>query len=191
MEELIDLVLLFQHLQPLRGRRVGLVGLGGGYSVLITDSCARAGLIVPSCPDELKRRLREILPKEVDPGTSVHNPVDLSVSGWDPDILSKTLETLDKYDGVDFILLCIGLHVGNLHAMLKQMIDKAVDALVTTRKNLNKPLAMVILEDHVPEVTELSFGIQEMVRQVNIPVFPSFNRGARAMSEFIRHYDGR
>ena len=191
MEELIDLLLPFQHWQPLRGKRVGLIGIGGGYSVLLADASARAGLIVPAFTEELKSSLRDIVPREADPGTSVHNPVDLSVSGWNPDIFSKALETVDKYDGVDFMLLCISLHAGCIGGPLKQMIDKAVDALVITKKKLNKPVAMVILEDFAPETRKLSSGIQGIVKQVNIPVFPSFNRAAQAISRFIQYHERR
>jgi acyl-CoA synthetase (NDP forming) len=188
MDELIHLVLLFQHLRPLRGRKLGLVGFGGGYSVLITDSCAREGLIVPSFPDEVIRKLREILPAEVDPGTSVRNPVDLSLSGWNPKIFSKTLEAVDEYDGVDFALVCIGLHAGAL-GTFKQRVIANVDALIKTKKNLRKPVVMVLYDDHVPEVTKFGFDIQEMCRQEDIPVFPSLKQGARAMSQFIRYYE--
>jgi len=189
MEEVIDLILLFQHFRPLRGRRGALISFGGGYSVSLTDASARAGLIVPAFTEEMKKSLREIVPKEADPGTSVHNPVDLSVSGWDSDIFSRALETVDKYDGVDFILLCIGLHSGCIGGQMQQMIDRAVDVLVTTKKKLAKPMAMIILEDFAPETRNLSSGIQGLVRQVNIPVFPSFDRAARALSRFIQYHE--
>ena len=189
MDELIDLVLLLQHLNPLRGRNIGLVGLGGGNSVLVSDSCAREGLIVPSFPDEVEKRLREILPTAVDPGTSVGNPVDLSVSGWNPDILSKTLEAVAEYDEVDFTLVHFGLHVGALDPRFRKSVTADIDALIKTKRNLNKPVVMVLRDDHVPEVTKFAFDIQERCRQAGILVFPSFNRGARAMSKFIRYYE--
>jgi acyl-CoA synthetase (NDP forming) len=190
-EELIDLLLVFMHFQPLRGRRVALVGFGGGYSVLITDNCVGEGLIVPSFPDELKGRLREILPKELDPGTSVGNPADISVTGWNPGVLSKALETVDKYDGIEFTLSYVGFHVGHVHGPVRQMIDNAFDSVIETRKNLGKPLAIVIREDHLPETRELSFYIQERCEQANIPVFPSFSRAARAISKFIQYHERR
>jgi acyl-CoA synthetase (NDP forming) len=189
MDELIDLVLLFQHLTPLPGRKIGLIGIGGGSSVLLTDTFAEEGLIVPSFPDWVRRRLREILPAEVDPGTSVHNPVDLSVSGWNPDTLCKTIEAVGESDGVDFTLVHLGLHAGTLTPRFRKSVITDVDALIKTKKNLKKPVVMVVHDDHVPEVTKFAFDIQERCRQADIPVFPSFNRGARAMSKFIRYYE--
>ena len=191
MDELIDLTLLFQHLHPPRGRKTGLVGLGGGNSVLGADSCAREGLVVPPLPDKLKRRLREILPAEVDPGTSMRNPVDLSASGWNPDILSQTLEAVDGYDELDFILLYVSLHAGTLDPPFRQWVIADIDALIKTERKLNKPLVMVLQDDHVPEMVKFTFDIQERCRQADIPVFPSFNRAARAMRRFIQYYEGR
>jgi acyl-CoA synthetase (NDP forming) len=191
MDELIDLVLLSQHFDHIRGKKTGLVGLGGGNSVLAADSCAREGLVVPPFPDKLKRRLREILPTEVDPGTSVRNPVDLSASGWNPDILSQTLEAVDGYDELDFILVYVSLHAGTLEPPFRQWVIADIDALIKTKRNLNKPLVMMLQDDHVPELTKFTFSIQEICRQADIPIFPSFNRGARAMGRFAQYYDGR
>ncbi len=189
MDELIDLVLLFQHSNPLLGRKIGLIGIGGGSSVLITDNCAEEGLIVPSFPDEVRRGLREIIPKEVDPGTTVRNPIDLSVLGWNPDILSKALQAVAAYDEIDSILVHFGLHAGTLNPRFRKSIAADVDALIKTKRNLNKPLVMVLHDDHVSEVTKFSSEIQERCRQADIPVFPSFNRAARALSKFIQHYE--
>jgi acyl-CoA synthetase (NDP forming) len=189
MDELIDLVLLFQHSNPLMGRKIGLIGIGGGSSVLITDNCAEEGLIVPSFPDELRRGLREIIPKEVDPGTTVRNPIDLSVLGWNPDILSKALQAVAAYNEIDSILVHFGLHAGALNPRFRKSIAADVDALIKTKRNLNKPLVMVLHDDHVSEVTKFSSEIQERCRQADIPVFPSFNRAARAMSRFVQYYE--
>jgi len=189
MDELIDLVLLFQHLSPPQGRKIGLIGIGGGSSVLLTDSCAEERLIVPSFPDEVRRGLREIIPKEVDPGTTVRNPVDLSVLGWNPDILSKAIQAVAAYDEIDSILVHFGLHAGALNPRFRKSVAADVDALIKAKRNLNKPLVIVLHDDHVSEVTKFSSDIQERCRQADIPVFPSFNRGARAMSRFVQHYE--
>ena len=189
MDEVIDLVLLFQHLKPPRGRRVGLVGLGGGNSVLMTDYCAKRGLLIPHFSEELQSRLREILPIDVDPGTSVRNPVDLSVSGWNPDILTKTLEAVDSYDGVDVILVYINLHIGAIEPPFRQWILDDVEAFVNTKKTLNKPVILAMQDDHVPEVANLGFAIEQMCHQANIPVFPFYSRAALALSRFISYYE--
>ena len=189
MDELIDLVLLFQHLNPLQGRGVGLIGIGGGSSVLITDDFVEEGLVVPSFPEELRRQLSEIVPREVDPGTSTRNPVDLSVLGWNPDILSRALQAIAASDRIDSLLVHFGLQSGTLSTRLRKSVATDIDALIRTRRNLNKPLVMVLHHDNVPEVIKFSSEIQESCSQADIPVFPSFNRAARALSRFVQHHE--
>jgi len=187
MEELVDLILLFQHLKPVQGGRIGLVGLGGGSSVLLADSCARAGLVLPPFPDELKRKLRVILPADIDPGTSFRNPADLSASGWNTDVFSQSIEAIDAYNGVDLTIVHITVHAGILDPPLRDWLIADIDTLIRTRRNLKKPLVLVLQDDHIPEAIKYSFDIQEKCRQADIPVIPSINRAAQAVSRFVKY----
>ena len=186
MEELIDLALLFQHLKPVSGKQVALVGGGGGSSVLITDICEQEGLLVPSFPDELKRKLREIIPVEADPGTSVRNPVDTSSSGPYPGIISATLETIDNYAGVDFTLFFSGLYPG-----AEDMVANQINSIIAIKERLNKPIIVVIRYDQVPESGNIALALQQTCTQAGIPVFRSFDRAARTISRFVRYYEDR
>ena len=67
--------------KSLRGPRAGIVGGGGGYSVLASDEIGAAGLEMPTLPAEIQQKLHDFTPTA---GTSVRNPVDTSV-GWGPD----------------------------------------------------------------------------------------------------------
>jgi acyl-CoA synthetase (NDP forming) len=185
-EELTDLVLLFQHLGPVRGRKLGLVGGGGGAGVLVTDNCVREGLMVPSFPDGLKRRLREILPKELDPGTSVRNPVDFSMSWLRPGVLQALLETMAKYDGIDFTLIHF-----TLVSSSSEVETQLVNSIIETKRKLSKPIVMVLRHDHAPQVRGLVLDLQKRCAQAGMPVFSSFDRAARAISRFVRYHEER
>jgi acetyltransferase len=188
LEELIDLALLFQHLQPPRGRRGGLVGTGGGFSVLATDNCESEGLTIPPLPQEVRNRLREIIPEEVDPGTSVRNPVDLSGSGWNPEIFSPSLRVLANYDGVDFILTYTAVAFG-LYRGTNWMIDGQMDSLIEAKKDIDKPIALVLRHSGDPESAQYASSVQKRCIEAGIPVFPSFSRAARAINRFIRYHE--
>lgn len=90
MEELVDACVTFRFIGSLRGPRAGIVGGGGGYSVLASDEVAAAGLEMPDLPDDVQGRILAFTPTA---GTSVRNPVDTSV-GWGPDGLRPMLETV-------------------------------------------------------------------------------------------------
>jgi acyl-CoA synthetase (NDP forming) len=185
LEELIDLLLLFQHLKPLKGRRIGLVGTGGGRSVLATDSCEREGLSVPPFSEAVRKKLRELVPEKAYHGISVRNPVDSSGLDWNPDIFSKILKTVADYDGLDFILTYTRVTFGT------EKVAKVIDSLTETKKNLDKPIAMVVRHSEEPKTVSYAFEIQNRCHQAGIPTFPSFSRAARAISKFIQYHERR
>ncbi len=72
-EELIDLARTFGNLPIPRGKKVGIMTMGGGWGVVTTDLCARQGLEIPDISVETRERIDRVLPKF----WSRSNPVDL------------------------------------------------------------------------------------------------------------------
>ena len=74
LDDLLDLaVAATSELRGVQGRRVTLIGAGGGYAVLSSDQMAMEGLQVPWLPEDVQEALHEFIPIA---GTSVRNPVD-------------------------------------------------------------------------------------------------------------------
>ena len=78
MSELVDFLVAFSYLPPIRGNRVAIVGGGGGMSVTAADACEEAGLVVPPLPPEIREELRAKAPEVWD---WLGNPVDGSIMG--------------------------------------------------------------------------------------------------------------
>lgn len=73
-DEIIDVALALIG-QPLpRGRRVGIVTVGGGFGAVAADACRRYGLEVPPLSQETIQTLNKYLP----PRWSHSNPVDMA-----------------------------------------------------------------------------------------------------------------
>lgn len=72
-EELIDLARTFGHLPIPRGKKAGIMTLGGGWGVVTTDLCAREGLEIPPLSPDTLARIDRVLPAF----WSRSNPVDL------------------------------------------------------------------------------------------------------------------
>ena len=51
-EEAVEQMVALVHMAPPQGRRVGIVGRGGGVGVITTDICEREGLVVPAFTPE-------------------------------------------------------------------------------------------------------------------------------------------
>ncbi len=84
--------------QPLpRGRRVGILTIGGGWGVVASDACTRAGLDVTELPEETLKRIDKYLPW----WWSRNNPVDTGASlEW-----RGCLEALAECRNIDMILV--------------------------------------------------------------------------------------
>ena len=82
-----------------RGKRVGIVTVGGGWGVLAADACAKLGLEVVKLTDAVMKTLDEFLPS----WWSRNNPVDLA-AGAPPDALPRVIEILLKYEKIDAVI---------------------------------------------------------------------------------------
>ncbi len=92
--------------QPLpRGRRTAVFTTVGGWGVLAADACAAAGLELIRLPEELRRRIDELVPARWSRG----NPVDLA-GGETRDTVPEVLELLCAHPEVDAVVhLGIGI----------------------------------------------------------------------------------
>lgn len=84
MELLLPLGHAMIERPPMKGRRIGIVTMGGSWGVALTDSLESRGLVVPEFGPILQKRLRGL---GMPPRASTRNPVDIGASGlfWDAD----------------------------------------------------------------------------------------------------------
>jgi acyl-CoA synthetase (NDP forming) len=78
MEILLPLTHALAERPPMKGKRIGVVTMGGSWGVALTDSLEEEGLIVPELSAQLQARLRSLgMPVRA----STKNPVDIGASG--------------------------------------------------------------------------------------------------------------
>jgi acetyltransferase len=102
IEELFDLARALAA-QPLpRGRRLTIVTNGGGLGIVAADAARDVGLEVTPLADNVRARLRAVLP----PVASVGNPVDL-VGDADAARFANALHALGSEHGTDALLVLL------------------------------------------------------------------------------------
>ena len=145
MEELVDQAVAFRYLKSLPGPRAGIVGGGGGYSVLASDEIGCAGLEMPTLSAEIQQKLRDFTPTA---GTSVRNPVDTSV-GWGPEGLKPMLDTIrivSEAPNIDYILYHTSYSWGAMRAEGPQITEVAAESagkIGELAKAAGKPIVCV------------------------------------------------
>ncbi len=102
IEELFDLARVLAT-QPLpRGRCLTIVTNGGGLGIVAADAARDAGLVVTPLAEDVRARLRAVLP----PTASVGNPVDL-VGDADAARFANALHALGPGHGADALLVLL------------------------------------------------------------------------------------
>jgi len=104
LEEMTDVILAFLHLGAPQGRRVGVIGTGGGVGVSSADTFTRAGLEIPTLTEETIGKLREFIPAA---GNIMKNPVDAGIAFSDLGMFERALRILSADPFIDMIVLTI------------------------------------------------------------------------------------
>ncbi len=196
LEELADTVLAFLHLPASTGRRVGVVGGGGGISVAAADICDRVGLEVPPFDDGVRRKLWETLPIA---GTSVRNPVDIGVPLVPAQAFERVLESVASVDRIDTIIATQAMfHVlrgtfGPPPGGRQRFLDGLVETPSKVRDRLGKPIVIVLPiggdEVGMVKVEEGRRKIRDRYLSMGIPSYPTLERAVRAVANVATYYE--
>ena len=190
VDDLFDVALALLR-QPLpRGRRVGILTIGGGFGVIATDACRKLGLEIPPLTEETIQTLSKYLPSR----WSHANPVDMAgdTMGSYP-----CLGTLLKAENIDGVLGvgCVGLPSRGLDRAGGVASDRAreynrqmvqgelglVDGLVERVDRYDKPLILTSSSSK-----EVSKAIAKLERN-GIYGYLTPETGARVLSHLVRY----
>ena len=195
LEEMADTVLAFLHLPASTGRRVGVIGGGGGISVAAADACDRVGLDVPPFDDSVQQKLRETLPAA---GTSVRNPVDIGAPLVPPEAFERVLESVASADCIDTIIATqamfyvLGGTFGPRPAERERFLQGLIETPARVRDRFGKPIVIVLPvggdEVGMVEAERGRRQIRDRYLSMGIPPYPTLERAARAVANVATYY---
>ncbi|MFX1297674.1 MAG: CoA-binding protein [Promethearchaeota archaeon] len=117
-----------------KGNHIAIISGPGGPAVSSADACEKSGLQLASLGSETQNALAQILPEF---GTSVQNPVDLSLAiAFDPELNYKAAAIVGKDPNVDILLIYV--------SVLQKTVVKG---MVEIQKQIKKPIALVATFD--------------------------------------------
>jgi len=185
LEEFADVLVTLRFMSDPGGRRVALIGAGGGSSVLVADEFERCGLKVPPLPQEMRNRIREYTPLA---GNILQNPIDYSQNMREPEKLYRTVRIISQWEGIDFLiwfqdLACIPSDETDLH--------KIIDGVVTESRAALKPIAIVVQTDSSPEQVKTVYSFLPKCVSSEVPIYYSFAGAANAISLVLNHNERR
>jgi len=187
LEELAGTALALLTLPSVRGRRLFILGGGGGNSVYYADICNRLGLHVPALEGETREKLNALIPAV---GSFARNPVDAWRAFHDPHFMAKILELAFEDPALDLIIVDRLIHrLTYAHPEDRDTSEAAIDYL---RKNrFRKPLVAVVDgsgED--PYLANEATRLRQRLCQAGIPAYASLPLAAQALAHLAAYSEG-
>lgn len=196
LEEIIDVVMAFQHLKPVNGRKTLLFGFGGGNSVAYADICGRQGLEIPPLSEKTRNELNKFIYLA---GNSTRNPLDLWDVQWDVRPFKQVIEKTMADPGIDLAIVdrlvvdfADEVFGGENHEEMEKKFLEINDFLIRfARKNpYHKQL---IVTTNMTGNDLYTAGLAEQLRRKfvceGVPAYRSLESAAKAMVRFIKYHE--
>lgn len=188
-EETIDTLTAFYYLKdrlPI-GRRLGVVGGGGGNTVSTADALNKCGFDLPENSREVQEQIIDII-GEV--GVIVRNPIDLNVAIWEQKKIRQVL-LLMAAQKLDLLIFDCGIDWG-LHFEqafgLQQVMEPNIKAVLRLLKRVAIPLAAVFpTVFYQGKILTEKVRFEQMFQKLGIPVFPTMSRCAFALNRLVEY----
>ncbi len=188
-DQMMNLVMLGTGRKPLRGKRLGFLGAGGGVSVMFTDMAIQEGLSLPQLQERTQRMIAEKI-KGVN--TSTMNPVDLGAYGFDFNVMSHTMKALDQDDNIDIIIPYFSVDY-ILRAVLLLNAQNSQQTIVEMAEAIKKPVIPILTrftEDSI-DIEKTRIDTFSTLRNAEFPVFSNIQDAVYSISKYFEWAEKR
>jgi acyl-CoA synthetase (NDP forming) len=186
LDEMVDVVKGLLYVKPGTGRRVGLVAMTGGQSVIIADAFGRTDLEVPLLTPVSYEKLASFFNII---GGSYRNPLDAGgtvAMGFRMDNLQRMLDILAEDANVDAVVLeSAATFLKSHRLMTRTLLDNLLNFVSDYRERCQKPFLMILQPGHLEgAMTEIRSRFLER----GIATFAGFQQAANALSKLIGYH---
>ncbi len=189
VEQLMGIAAAFST-QPLpKGRKVGIVTVGGGWGVVVADALGVGGGELVELTEEEVEYLNRFLP----PHWSRQNPVDTTDGAFDPEVLVKCTEILIRKEEVDGVIV---VGVGIIEAFVNLMVKDEDLRELGVQSEVNIAERIVKLRDRYQKpvlaatiYAERDSRVVEALKEMGMPVYDSPHTVASAFLAMAEYHD--
>jgi acetate---CoA ligase (ADP-forming) subunit alpha len=182
LDEMLDMLSLFSRTAPPKGNRAGIIGIGGGNNVLVTDDCVRAGISVPPFSRRLRKELKGLYLSEA--GASFRNPVDMYFAKFE--LVEATVRVVDSCPDIDMTI--IHITIGWSPKENVNMARQHAEMIGKLNGKTAKPI-IVVLRPFGPSRYQPDVGkCEQILNKAGIAAFFSVTGAAEAMLKYIDYF---
>jgi acyl-CoA synthetase (NDP forming) len=194
IDDLVNVATAFSLVKPIKGRRIGTGGSGGGRNTVSVDQWEEAGFEVVPLPQYIREEFRKrgaILWDTLD------NPADRSISvPGDAFTVPALLTEMAKDPSYDFICANVAAddHPYNKETFV-DWISSVTEGYLKMSREISKPF-FLIFSDRPLGSSDLDHWFwREVARlrtraiQEKVAFFPTVDKAAQAVNEMINYYN--
>jgi acyl-CoA synthetase (NDP forming) len=195
-EEMTNILLALGGSPAPTGRAAAIITNSGGFSVIQTDLCLKAGVEVPRFSTETLRKLRQLVPIA---GTSIGNPLDawpifynISAEGNLADII-KTVSgdgnihsLVFQFDQFRYLRRVLGPAA---EAHLEKVIQFMIEGFEYTRDKEKKPVVITVSLDPYLEDEEdrnRNLKMKRVLAERGFPVYANLDGAIKAVANLYQ-----
>jgi acyl-CoA synthetase (NDP forming) len=197
-DELLDTSLALSCVPLPSGKGTAMITNSGGFSVLETDLCVKAGLEVPQFTKETLSKLREMVPLA---GTSINNPLDAWPIFYNTPGTTGTLADAIKAISHDKNINSIILHFDEVR-YLRYALGEAFEDLLNeltrimvqgckyARDEMGKTIMICVSLDAYSEDEEdrmYHLLVKKAFELERFPVYPALGAAIKALSNLYKY----
>ncbi len=194
LNELVNLLVAFSFLPPIKGKRVGIVGGGGGISVMSADACEEAGLIVPPLPPEIDEELRTRAPEL---HAWLGNPVDCSTIRGSSIDAREMLARMAQSPYFDFIIVNITEDAPFTKDIWSSLVREEAENTISVSGGQSKPLVAVVSGGKISSDQFQDWRWKLLAEQqtrliaAHIPTYSTVAEAVKTMRQFIDYWQAK
>jgi acyl-CoA synthetase (NDP forming) len=195
-DEMVNTVMAFDSSLLPAGRAIAIITNSGGFSVIQTDLCLKAGIEVPRFSRETIEALRALVPLA---GTSIGNPLDawpiyynISPSGNLADIIKivssdRNIHSLVfQFDQFRYLRRALGQ---GIEAHMKLLIDFMVEGCQHAREKEKKPVVITVsLDPYLEDEEDRNYNlmIKRAFTAKGFPVYSNLDAAIKIISNLLQ-----
>lgn len=194
LDQLVNMAVAFSFLPPIKGKNVGIVGAGGGRSVLSADEWEENGFSVPALPKDVREELKTRGSQLWD---WIDNPADVSITMGDTLTMPDILSVIVKHPVFDFIAADAEEDPPFAKDAFIQHLVEDMQGYIKIKKECDKPF-LVIFDERSPGKDEMDHynyrtraELRSLLVKEGLPFFPSVDEAAKAVRELITYFRRR
>jgi acyl-CoA synthetase (NDP forming) len=190
LDDLMDLLVALAYMRPGGGRRVGVVGGGGGRSVLAADQCEEAGLETPPLPERIEAHIASKAP---DLAGWVTNPVDQSILAGSGVGGTEILALMNEDPSYDALIAILGEPWALGRPNAEQVLRRVAQRFTEVGQAARKPLAVVLNPPDYEQEWQwrLLIELRSQMVAAGLALFPSVERAIWALSVVLPYWQRR